>query len=357
MKFILSVLIFIFLCPISQGLAQQDSLTNKAKELKIGVFVTPPFVMENNGKFSGLSISSWELVNKDLQQSYEYIQYGSLKNLLEAIEKKEIDFSINPVTVTNSRMERLAFSQPYFISKTAVAKRKQSQTWIFIKNLWSWKFISAVLILISVIFIFGVLVWLFERHKNKEEFGGKGLSGIQEGFWWSAVTMTTVGYGDKSPKTTGGRLVGLVWMFAAIIMISSLTAGIASALTIQNINNSISSVEDLDRFETTTVANSSAAELLDLYRIDTETVFDEKEGLQNLLDEKATLFVYDEPIISYEIQRRSLEDDIEILPQGLKKDYYSYTFSKGSDLLSQIDPVLVSTLKTMEWSKLLEKYQ
>ena len=355
LSFRFCLLIFIFTSFSTS--AQQDTLSKSAKDLKIGVFVTPPFVMEDDGDFSGLSISSWELVNKDLQMSYDYVQYESLKELLEGIERKDVDFSINPVTVTDSRMNRLDFSQPYFISKTSVAKRKESQTWTFIQNLWSWNFISAVLILIAVIFIFGVLVWIFERHKNKEEFGGKGLSGIKEGFWWSAVTMTTVGYGDRSPRTTGGRIVGLVWMFAAIIMISSLTAGIASALTVQGINNSITSIEDLSKFKTTTVANSSAEELLELYGIETQSVFDEKAGVQQLLDKETDVFVYDEPIISYEIQQRELSDKIEILPQTLKKDYYSYTFPKESDLLSQIDPILVSTLKTMEWSKLLEKYQ
>ncbi|MGO2102628.1 MAG: ion channel [Psychroflexus halocasei] len=44
--------------------------------------------------------------------------------------------------------------------------------------------------------------------------------------------MTTVGYGDKSPLSLGGRIVGLIWMFMAVIILSSLTAGIASALTV-----------------------------------------------------------------------------------------------------------------------------
>lgn len=357
MKFIFRLLIISFLISAFQGFAQEDSTSKTDKTLKIGVFVTPPFVVEENGSFSGLSISSWELVNENLQESYDYVQYESLQDLLKGIEKKEVDFSINPITVTDSRMKRLEFSQPYFISATSVAKRKESQTWTFIKNLWSWNFISAVLVLISVIFIFGMLVWLFERRRNKEEFGGSILNGLKEGFWWSAVTMTTVGYGDRSPKTTGGRIVGLVWMFAAIIMISSLTAGIASSLTVQGINNNITSVDDLQKFKTTTVANSSADELLSMYGIEKETVFDEKEGLQKLQDKETELFVYDEPIMNYEIQRSDLEDEIEILPQILKKDYYSYAFPKDSNLLTQIDPILVRTLKSMEWSKLLEKYQ
>ena len=75
--------------------------------------------------------------------------------------------------------------------------------------------------------VVGVVMWLGERRRNQAQFGGTAAHGIGAGLWWSAVTMTTVGYGDKAPVTILGRLLGLVWMFAAIIIISSFTAAIA----------------------------------------------------------------------------------------------------------------------------------
>jgi len=49
------------------------------------------------------------------------------------------------------------------------------------------------------------------------------------------VTMTTVGYGDKSPKTLGGRMVALVWMIFSIIFIASFTANITTSLTLSEL--------------------------------------------------------------------------------------------------------------------------
>lgn len=43
---------------------------------------------------------------------------------------------------------------------------------------------------------------------------------IARTFWWSIVTMTTVGYGDRVPRTLPGRLVGGMAMLSGIVLIS-----------------------------------------------------------------------------------------------------------------------------------------
>ena len=51
-----------------------------------------------------------------------------------------------------------------------------------------------------------------------------------DALWWTIVTMTTVGYGDISPKTHAGRMVAVVLMVVGIGIVSMLTALVASAL-------------------------------------------------------------------------------------------------------------------------------
>jgi voltage-gated potassium channel len=51
-----------------------------------------------------------------------------------------------------------------------------------------------------------------------------------EAFWYSAVTITTVGYGDYYPVTTGGRITGMLIMVTGVGIISALASLMASLL-------------------------------------------------------------------------------------------------------------------------------
>ena len=357
MKLRINKLLF-FLCIVfsfTKIVYSQEEVSTK--KVIIGIKLAPPFVERSNmGSFRGLSIDSWDLVNNALGWDYEYKLYDSLPALMDAVKSKEVDFSINPITVTEERFKEYNFTQPYFISNTVMARKSESAIWNVLVNLWSWQFISAVGVLVSIIFIFGFLIWFFERKKNKEQFGGK-WKGIGQGFWWSAVTMTTVGYGDKAPQTTMGRFVGIIWMFFAVITISSLTAGIASSLTVQNLNDEITSVNDLVKFKVETVGNSSSESYLESYHINYKSVPSVKEGLEHLKNGTSQIFVYDEPLVYYEIDKLGLKKDIQIMPYILRKDYFSYCFSKDSKLEEQINPILISSLKTLDWMSIIKKYQ
>ena len=51
--------------------------------------------------------------------------------------------------------------------------------------------------------------------------------------WYSIVTITTVGYGDKTPITIGGKIVGLLLMGMGVIVMAAVTGQIASFLVEQ----------------------------------------------------------------------------------------------------------------------------
>ncbi|GAU08785.1 potassium channel family protein [Desulfoplanes formicivorans] len=51
-----------------------------------------------------------------------------------------------------------------------------------------------------------------------------------EALWWSAVTITTVGYGDIVPLSPAGRLLGVVVMLSGIGLISTLTGNLGRLL-------------------------------------------------------------------------------------------------------------------------------
>lgn len=51
---------------------------------------------------------------------------------------------------------------------------------------------------------------------------------LVDGLWWTVVTLTTVGYGDLSPGTPGGRATAVVLMVTSIGVVSFITANIAA---------------------------------------------------------------------------------------------------------------------------------
>ncbi|HUH67176.1 MAG TPA: ion channel [Syntrophales bacterium] len=93
----------------------------------------------------------------------------------------------------------------------------------FIKRLYRMRFIQIATVILTVIFISSASVYYFERAQEDSN-----IHSLWDGVWWSVVTMGTVGYGDIYPITTGGRMVGLVLIFAGVGLMSVFTAAIAS---------------------------------------------------------------------------------------------------------------------------------
>jgi polar amino acid transport system substrate-binding protein len=190
---------------------------------------------------------------------------------------------------------------------------------------------SLTLVLLGV----GVLVWWFEHKKNPQQFNGSTARGIGSGFWWSAVTMTTVGYGDKAPVTLAGRILGLIWMFVAIIIISSFTAAITSSLTVTQLESAIKGPEDLPKVTVGTMANSTSESYLKQIQISFRSFGSPQEGLAALQAGKIQALVYDAPILRYYIHQNYV-GSLEVLPYRLQRQEYGIALQPNSPLREQI---------------------
>lgn len=93
----------------------------------------------------------------------------------------------------------------------------------FMKGLYRERFVQIAIVILSVIFFSSLGVYYFERARVDSN-----IRSLWDGVWWAIVTMGTVGYGDKYPITTGGRIVGLILIFAGVGLMSLFTATIAS---------------------------------------------------------------------------------------------------------------------------------
>lgn len=55
------------------------------------------------------------------------------------------------------------------------------------------------------------------------------IDSLSDGLWWAVSTVSTVGYGDKFPVSTGGRVVAAALMFLGVALFSILTATLANS--------------------------------------------------------------------------------------------------------------------------------
>ncbi|MFM1943562.1 MAG: hypothetical protein RI897_2544 [Verrucomicrobiota bacterium] len=63
-----------------------------------------------------------------------------------------------------------------------------------------------------------------------EAGSGSGIEDASDAIWWSTVTITTVGYGDLTPKTMEGRIIAIVLMVAGVGIYGLLSGSLASTL-------------------------------------------------------------------------------------------------------------------------------
>lgn len=86
---------------------------------------------------------------------------------------------------------------------------------------------AAMLVMMILVFIAATGIYIFEKNVQPNAFGS-----IPACMWWAVVTLTTVGYGDITPITMGGKLFGTLVMVCGV-GIAAMPAGIFASSFVQ----------------------------------------------------------------------------------------------------------------------------
>ena len=96
------------------GLTQKTLAQQTAEDLSVGLFVNPPFVMVEGGRFTGMAVDLWEELAPKLGRSYDYVQFKTVGELIDAAADQSVDVAVTSISINEDRALRVDFTQPWF---------------------------------------------------------------------------------------------------------------------------------------------------------------------------------------------------------------------------------------------------
>jgi len=330
--------------------------TGSKRTVVVGVTLVEPFVIKGKeGAYRGLAMDLWDVVAQDLGLEYKVVELD-LADLLNAVKAGVVDVAVGPLTVTSAREKEMDFSHPFYHTGLALAVRDHLAVgWReTFRHLFSGRPMLVLFAVLVGLVLMGALVWLAERRANRDQFGD-GVRGVGHSLWWAAQTLSSVGYGDKTPITLPGRVLAFVWMMASMVLVSLFTAVITTALTVNHINQTVRNVHDLLEVRVGTVAASSSETFLTKHRVDFARYPGPEDGLKALGHGDIDAFVFDAPILQY-LVKHQLDDAVKVLDKTFDPQDYAFALPNQSPWRKEINAALLRAIHGESWREAIYLY-
>ncbi|MEQ9621577.1 MAG: transporter substrate-binding domain-containing protein [Coleofasciculus chthonoplastes F1-TOW-03] len=330
------------------------------KTQRVGVVGAAPFVVREDTKLSGISVEIWSKIARSKGIEYQLIPQSNVQATLDAIAKGDLDMAIGPISITAKRLEEnIEFTQPYFLSEISVlTSSKEPTAWSRIKPFFGTAVLTSIGILIVLLFTVGNLIWLVERNHNSEHFPKDYLHGVGNGMWFALVTLTTVGYGDRTPITRLGRFIAGSWMVVTLVTVSSLTAGLASAFTVAFSGLSterIRDASDLKNARVVVIKGSSSIAQAQKHQARIETVSSLADGVELVTTGSADAMTFDRPAMEYYINQHP-NLDVKVASFALTTELYGFALPVNSPLMHDLNIELLRLSETGEVQDILDRW-
>ena len=359
-RFVVAVRIIVFCLLLAQTIGVIDAQESNASDenrhvLRVGTKVSPPFAIKNaDGSWSGISIELWKQLTDELNLEYQFIELP-LDQILDQVERGELDAAVSAISVTSSRHEKVDFCHPHFSTGLgiAVSAKEKSTIWTLLYRIVSSRLVTIISVMIGIVLLCGFLFWLFERKLNKTMFGGKRRSGIGMGVWWSTILL----FGHKGivPVSTLGRVLATFAMLASLIVLSIFSGIITSVLTVQQLDVGIARPTDLHAVRVATVAGSTSEDYLRKRRIQFRVYDSPKDALEAVDVGNADAVVYDSALLKY-WSTEEFANRIEVLPFQFNLQEYAIALPTDSTLRKSLNEQLLLYRESDEWDELVYRY-
>uniref|UniRef100_A0A8C1QV32 Glutamate receptor n=1 Tax=Cyprinus carpio TaxID=7962 RepID=A0A8C1QV32_CYPCA len=246
------------------------------KMLLIGYFVfvqEEPYVMlkksdkalVGNDRFEGFCIDLLKELASILGFSYEIHlvpdgkygfqdDKGQWNGMIKELMEHRADLAVAPLTITFMREKAIDFSKPFLNTGISILYRRPNSTnsgffsflnpmtpdiWVYI--LLAYLGVSCVLFVIAR---FSPYEWYDAHPCNPGSDVVENNFTLLNSFWFGVGSLMQQG-SELMPKALSTRIIGGIWWFFTLIIISSYTANLAAFLTVERMDSPVDSADDL----------------------------------------------------------------------------------------------------------------
>ncbi|XP_050301833.1 glutamate receptor ionotropic, kainate 2-like isoform X8 [Anthonomus grandis grandis] len=219
-----------------------------------------------NTRFYGFCIDILERVSQEV--GFDYLldlvpdrKYGACdpetglwNGMVRELMMHKADLAVGSMTINYARESVIDFTKPFMNLGISilfkVPSSPQTRLFSFMNPLAPdiWMYVLSAYILVSItMFVvarFSPYEWQSPHPCDLENEQLKNQFSLANSFWFTIGTLMQQG-SDLNPKATSTRIVGGIWWFFTLIIISSYTANLAAFLTVERMITPIENAEDL----------------------------------------------------------------------------------------------------------------
>ncbi len=325
--------------------------------LKVAVLMAPPFAFrDHDTQWTGLCVELWRHIATALKLDYELVP-AEMTTIYADLAAGKFDVALGGLTPDSQNILQADFTLPYMPSGLAIAVRPDTrpgflEALIQMDTSGVFSFLGLIILCLVIV---AIVVWWLERRRNPEHFGGSPWSGLGQSFWWSAVTMTTVGYGDLVPRSTWGRVLAFGWMILSLILVSVFTGLVTSAMTVSQMSAGITGPADLQHVSVAAITGGEGAAYLTRHNIEFTGYPNGHEALRALVGGEVDAVVGLAPELRFMAQR-DFHDQVSVLPHLILRRWVSFAIRPNLPQARAVEQQLVRITETDMWNRVLSGF-
>ncbi len=319
------------------------------RELRIATKILPPFVMYEDRGYRGFSVELVDHLASELDLDYGFYGVNSMAKLLDEAARSSSDVSVSSIAITSDREASLDFSHAYFQSGLQILVPDENAGFFgglfdrFSALMHVPQLLDVIFLFFLVIFVVSHVIWWIERRRNPD-FPHGYVRGVFAGLWWAIVTVTTVGYGDTTPKRNTGKVFALVWLLAGYFVFAYFTATVTTTFTVSEIRNTIEGPEDLFGRRVGTVEGSTAHDHLLEMGVRTRDGATIESVVASLEAGELDAVVYHAPFLQYYAGHEG-KGRVRVVGRVFSEQQYGLALPPGSPLREPLNRALLELME------------